>query len=383
MMLTLLLAGCLGEEPEPGGARADGDQGLGIDPVPHARCRTRGATTASASANVTPFHAMGSIYYGGRHVHLRADDGHHRVSDPLHEFLRQRTGYSTAVVAFGDLTGMTTVLDYLRECFTIRCCRLRTPTIPTSTSTPWTSRIMKFDMHALLGMTVEWSDDEGASWNGPSVATASTLSKTTKPSRARNMEALLHPTTWMFCINGNAPHPLLVQPRRRRHVGPRTSGAPVTCSSGGLSGSSGRQRGRQLLPRQQGMHGERHSVFRTTNAHFVDGTPAPDLRNRNRRHLERRRGAGGGRFRRQRPRHVDGPRRHALLVLLARPRRDVVQRDHDCATHRPDRHRIPPVSWPATRAPWSSRYVGEDAREERFGTPTSPTRRTPSTRRRC
>ena len=30
---------------------------------------------------------------------------------------------------------------------------------------------MKFDMHALMGMTVEWSDDDGASWNGPSVAT--------------------------------------------------------------------------------------------------------------------------------------------------------------------------------------------------------------------
>ena len=36
---------------------------------------------------------------------------------------------------------------------------------------PWTDRIMKFDMHALLGMTVEWSDDDGGSWFGPSVAT--------------------------------------------------------------------------------------------------------------------------------------------------------------------------------------------------------------------
>ena len=31
---------------------------------------------------------------------------------------------------------------------------------------PWTDRIMKFDMHALLGMTVEWSDNEGGSWFG-------------------------------------------------------------------------------------------------------------------------------------------------------------------------------------------------------------------------
>ena len=31
---------------------------------------------------------------------------------------------------------------------------------------PWTDRVMKFDMHALAGMTVEWSDDEGETW-GP------------------------------------------------------------------------------------------------------------------------------------------------------------------------------------------------------------------------
>lgn len=29
---------------------------------------------------------------------------------------------------------------------------------------PWTDRLIKFDMHALLGMTMEYSDDEGDSW---------------------------------------------------------------------------------------------------------------------------------------------------------------------------------------------------------------------------
>ena len=80
---------------------------------------------------------------------------------------------------------------------------------------------MKFDMHALLGMTVEWSDDEGASWNGPSVATQIYSVQDHQTIASSNMEALFHPTTWMFCINGNAPHPLLLKPRRRRHVGPR------------------------------------------------------------------------------------------------------------------------------------------------------------------
>ena len=36
----------------------------------------------------------------------------------------------------------------------------------------WTDRIMKFDMHALAGMTVEWSDNDGASWSLPTFATS-------------------------------------------------------------------------------------------------------------------------------------------------------------------------------------------------------------------
>ncbi len=32
---------------------------------------------------------------------------------------------------------------------------------------PWTDRVVKFDMHALLGMTLEYSDNEGDSWIGP------------------------------------------------------------------------------------------------------------------------------------------------------------------------------------------------------------------------
>ena len=77
---------------------------------------------------------------------------------------------STAVVAC-DLIGMTTMLDY-------SCQNTYDPLLPIANSNDpyiyvdqWTSRIMKFDMHALLGMTVEWSDDDGATWNGPSVAT--------------------------------------------------------------------------------------------------------------------------------------------------------------------------------------------------------------------
>ena len=85
---------------------------------------------------------------------------------------------STAIISC-DLIGMHDALDY-------SCENVYDPLLPIANSNdpyiyvdPWTSRIMKFDMHALLGMTVEWSDDEGASWNGPSVATF-TLFKITK-----------------------------------------------------------------------------------------------------------------------------------------------------------------------------------------------------------
>ena len=79
-------------------------------------------------------------------------------------------GGSTAVISC-DLIGMYETLSYT-------CENVYDPLLPIVNSNdpyiyvdPWTGRIMKFDMHALLGMTVEWSDDDGVSWDGPSVAT--------------------------------------------------------------------------------------------------------------------------------------------------------------------------------------------------------------------
>ena len=122
---------------------------------------------------------------------------------------------------------------------------------------PWTGRIMKFDMHALLGMTVEWSDDDGASWDGPSVATQIYSVQDHQTIASSNMPAFAHPTTWMFCINGNAPHPLCSSSQDGGATwGPETSGAPVTCNSGGLSAHL-RVAWMKLLPWQQRMHWRR------------------------------------------------------------------------------------------------------------------------------
>ena len=79
---------------------------------------------------------------------------------------------STAIVQCTNMIEMKNLSDF-------SCENVYGPVLPVANSNdpyvyvdPWTDRIMKFDMHALLGMTVEWSDDEGDSWFGPSVATS-------------------------------------------------------------------------------------------------------------------------------------------------------------------------------------------------------------------
>ena len=78
---------------------------------------------------------------------------------------------STAIVRCSGLIGMSNVSEY--SCEDVYSALLPVPNSndPYVYVDPWTDRIMKFDMHALLGMTVEWSDNEGQSWIGPSVAT--------------------------------------------------------------------------------------------------------------------------------------------------------------------------------------------------------------------
>ena len=83
-------------------------------------------------------------------------------------------------------------------------------------------------------MTVEWSDDEGASWSsnpatGYSVQDHQTIASAPYP-------AIAHETLWVFCINGIAPMPLCAASQDGGNTwGPELPGAPVDCQSGGLS----------------------------------------------------------------------------------------------------------------------------------------------------
>ena len=79
---------------------------------------------------------------------------------------------STAVIRCSGLIEMTALSEY-------SCENVYNPALPVPNSNDpyiyvdkWTDRIMKFDMHALLGMTVEFSDDEGNSWQNGQLATS-------------------------------------------------------------------------------------------------------------------------------------------------------------------------------------------------------------------
>lgn len=173
---------------------------------------------------------------------------------------------STAIISC-DLIGMYDALSYT-------CENKYDPLIPVPNSNdpyvyvdPWTGRIMKFDMHALLGMTVEWSDNDGESWSPITVATDVRSVQDHQTIASTNAPTGLHPTTWMFCINGNAPHPLCSASFDGGNTWtPESSGAPLDCGSGGLTAHLVGSVDGNFYRGNTGCSGEGYSVYRTTNA---------------------------------------------------------------------------------------------------------------------
>jgi len=70
---------------------------------------------------------------------------------------------------------------------------------------PWTDRIVKFDMHALLGMTIEFSDDEGETWIGPNAVTDMSPQDhqtiASMPPPAGFPRPMLYDTIYVYSIN--------------------------------------------------------------------------------------------------------------------------------------------------------------------------------------
>ena len=161
---------------------------------------------------------------------------------------------------------MTNVSDYVCEDVYSELMPVANSYDPYLYVDPWNDRVMKFDMHALLGMTVEWSDNEGGSWTGPSVATGWSV-QDHQTIASSPYSALLHPTTWVFCVNGNYPYPVCSASNDGGLTwGPELPGAPNGCESGGLTGHMmGSENGNFYRGNRGWNGGEGYSVYRSTN----------------------------------------------------------------------------------------------------------------------
>lgn len=174
---------------------------------------------------------------------------------------------STAIIRCSGLIGMTNLSDYVCEDVYSVLAPVPNSNDPYVYVDPWTDRIMKFDMHALAGMTVEWSDNEGESWFPllPSVATGwsvqdhQTIASSPYP-------ALFHSTTWVFCVNGNYPYPVCSTSNDGGATwGPEVPGAPTDCNSGGLTGHMVGSNNGNFYRGNPGCNGEGYSIYKSTN----------------------------------------------------------------------------------------------------------------------
>ena len=174
---------------------------------------------------------------------------------------------ATAIIQCSDLFEMTNVSEY-------SCQDVYSPTlIPVGNSNdpyvyvdPWTDRIMKFDMHALLGMTVETSDDEGETWSPLPTGASGTSIQDHQTIASSPYPAPLHPTTWVFCINGNWQSPLCSSSFDGGLTWTQqVPGAPANCNSGGLTGHMVGANYGNFYRGNPSCDGEGYSIYRSTN----------------------------------------------------------------------------------------------------------------------
>ena len=176
---------------------------------------------------------------------------------------------STAIVQCSGLIEMTSLSDY-------SCANTYDPISPVPNSNDpyvyvdkWTDRIMKFDMHALAGMTVEWSDNDGSSWSPPTFATSYSV-QDHQTIGSSPYPALAHPTTWVFCVNGNWAAPLCSTSFDGGLTwSPEVPGAPLDCNSGGLSAHIEGAENGNFYRGNVGCNGSGYSIYRSTDGGFT------------------------------------------------------------------------------------------------------------------
>lgn len=190
-------------------------------------------TSALGGTNI-PFYSQGT-YYSTGYSTFEPTMGITSTDNIYFTSYGNGNGGSTAIVQCTNMIEMTSLSDFSCQDIYGAFPPVVNSNDPYVYVDPWTDRIMKFDMHALGGMTVEWTDDEGESWVGPSIATGYSV-QDHQTIASSPYGGILHETLWVFCINGNYPAPLCSASQDGGFTwGPELPGAPVDCQSGGLS----------------------------------------------------------------------------------------------------------------------------------------------------
>ena len=172
---------------------------------------------------------------------------------------------STAIVQCSGLVELQSLSDY-------SCENVYDPITPIPNSNdpyvyvdPWTDRIMKFDMHALLGMTVEWSDDE-EHLGHYQLLLQDILCKTIKPLLLHHIQQLLTKLCGYFVSMAMLRcHFVQRAKTAATHGDQNCSGAPVDCQSGGLSAHIIGAENGNFYRGQKGCDGEGYSMYRTND----------------------------------------------------------------------------------------------------------------------
>ncbi len=275
LMLASSLSGCFGGDDGPAKVEDspfDFEQEVPVTTWYHYANATNALNSSHMvngssilTGNNTPFYSIGT-YYGIGMSTFEPTIGSTADGNVFMSSWGNGPSGSTAVVKCEGLNDMVTAVEY--SCANIYDA---VPPVPNSNDPyiyvdPWTGRIMKFDMHALLGMTVEWSDNDGASWSLlRSVATGWAV-QDHQTIASSPYSATLHATTWVFCINAGYPFPMCSASEDGGLTwGPELPGAPTDCNCGGLTGHIVGSENGNFYRGNPGCEGTGYSIYRSTN----------------------------------------------------------------------------------------------------------------------
>ena len=273
MLLTALMAlmplsGCFGAEDAMGQEMEesgffDFEQGMNSGTWYHypGGINAMNNTSALGGANI-PFYSQGT-YYATGYSTFEPTMGITSTDNIYFTSYGNGNGGSTAIIQCTNMVEMTSLSDFSCQDIYGALPPVVNSNDPYVYVDPWTDRIMKFDMHALGGMTVEWTDDEGASWSPPSIATGYSV-QDHQTIASSPYGGILHETLWVFCINGNYTAPLCSASQDGGLTwGPELPGAPVDCQSGGLSAHIIGAENGNFYRGQKGCDGQGYSMYKT------------------------------------------------------------------------------------------------------------------------